>query len=198
MASNNPKPELIIGSATSLPPNKRYIATHNGSGKSVYADSPDQQFWAVPSVGGMARSYAVPSVPVVMKDDADLKAYRASDGPTSHTRRDIVVPNGGANLVVVDLAPGGVSGMHHTVSIDFSICTHGTVDHQLDGGETVRLHPGDHIVQRGTTHRWINVSKTEPARFVAVTLGAEPFDIPGKGMLKEWHGPPETEEASKL
>ena len=40
-------------------------------------------------------------------------------------------------------------------------------------------------------HKWINASKTEPARFVAVTLGAEPFEIPGTGkMLEEWHGPP--------
>ena len=39
-------------------------------------------------------------------------------------------------------------------------------------------------------HKWINASKTEPARFVAVTLACEPFEIPGKGMLEEWHEPP--------
>lgn len=46
----------------------------------------------------------------------------------------------------------------------------------------------DHVIQRGTMHKWINASMTEPARFVAVTLPCEPFEIPGKGeMLEEVH-----------
>lgn len=132
----------MSGTATSLRPNKRYIATHDANGKSVYADSPEQQFWVVPNVGGMARSYAVSSVPANLAGDADLKAYMSEDGPTSVTKRDIVIPGGGANLVVVDLAPGGESGMHHTVSIDFSICVIGQIDHELDSGQKVRLLPG--------------------------------------------------------
>ena len=90
----------------------------------------------------MARSYAVSGVPAQMKDDADLKAYRSDEGNTSHTKRDIVVPGNGANLVVVDLAPGRESAMHHTVSIDFSICVMGEIEHELDSGEKVKLLPG--------------------------------------------------------
>jgi hypothetical protein len=134
--------EQMTGTATTLRPNKRYIATHDANGRSVYADSPDQQFWAVPNVGGVARSYAVSSVPANLTNDADLKAYRSEDGNASHTKRDIVVPDGGANLVVVDIAPGGSSGMHHTVSIDFSICVIGEIEHELDSGEKVLLKAG--------------------------------------------------------
>lgn len=37
-------------------------------------------------------------------------------------------------------------------------------------------------------HKWYNGSQTEPARFVAVTLPCEPFEIPGTGkMLAEEH-----------
>lgn len=44
------------------------------------------------------------------------------------------------------------------------------------------------MIQRGTMHKWYNASKTEPARFVAVTLPCEPFKIPGTGeMLEEQH-----------
>jgi hypothetical protein len=39
-------------------------------------------------------------------------------------------------------------------------------------------------------HRWINASETEPARFVAVTMTCEPFDIAGK-KLAEYHAPPD-------
>jgi hypothetical protein len=38
-------------------------------------------------------------------------------------------------------------------------------------------------------HRWINASKTEPARFVAVTLTCDPFEIAGR-MLEEYHAKP--------
>jgi hypothetical protein len=140
--------EQLIGSAVpGLRPNKRHIATHDSNGKSVYAESPEQKFNGIPSVGGMARSYAVSGVPVVMKDDADLKAFWGEDSPASHTKRDIVVPgNDGAHLVVVDLAPGGESSMHHTVSIDFSICVVGEIEHELDSGEKVRLFPGVSII----------------------------------------------------
>ena len=135
--------QLMYGAAVpTLRPNKRYIATHDSTGKSVYAESPDQEFWGVPNVGGMARSYAVSGVPAQLKDDADLNAYSGEDSPTSHSKRDIVVPGNGANLVVVDMAPGGQSAMHHTVSIDFSICVMGEIEHELDSGEKVKLLPG--------------------------------------------------------
>ncbi|KAK4495284.1 hypothetical protein PRZ48_013614 [Zasmidium cellare] len=173
--------------AKGLRPNKRYIATHDSTGKSVYTESPDQIFNAVPDVGGMARSYAIDSFPANLKDDADIKAYRAEQGVASHTERSIVVKPG-ANLVVVDLEPGGMSMMHRTVSIDFSICVVGEIDHELDSGEKVRLLPGDHIIQRGTMHRWSNPSKDKPARFVACTIPCVPFDIAGK-PLEEVHVP---------
>ena len=134
--------QLMTGTATSLRPNKRYIATHDAQGRSIYAESPEQQFWGVPSVGGMARSYAVSSIPAKLGDDADLKAFKSDTDPASHTKRDIVVPGGGANLCVVDIAPGGASGMHHTISIDFSICVIGEIEHELDSGEKVKLLPG--------------------------------------------------------
>jgi hypothetical protein len=43
----------------------------------------------------------------------------------------------------------------------------------------------DHIIQRGTMHKWYNASKTEPARFVAVTLPCKPFLINGKDLAEE-------------
>jgi hypothetical protein len=81
----------------------------------------------VPGAGGLARSFAVGSVPANLKGNADIEAYRAEEGPTSYTRREIVPPQPGANLLVIDLEPGAMSAMHRTVSIDFSICTVGEI-----------------------------------------------------------------------
>ncbi|RVX74161.1 hypothetical protein B0A52_01993 [Exophiala mesophila] len=188
--TTNRTPTPVAG----LPLLKRHIASHDANGKSIYTTSPAQQFIAIPGVGGLARSYSVSGVPATLTDDADLKAYLSSDANqvTSWTQPNIVTPNG-VNLLIVDLEPGGVSQMHRTVSIDFSVCVMGTILHELDSGETVTLKPGDHIVQRGTNHRWHNASKTEPARFVATTVSCIPFDIAGK-PLEEHHAPVETEK----
>ena len=111
-------------------------------GKSVYAESPDQVYnLRGESFGGMAVSYAVDSAPANLTDDADLKAYKAEEGRASYTGQNIVVTPGAA-LLVIDLKPGAVTGLHRTVSLDFSICVSGEIEHELDGGEKVRLLPG--------------------------------------------------------
>lgn len=122
--------------------NKRYITTHDDIGKSVYAESPPQHFNLVPGFGGAARSFAIASVPAVLDKEVDIHAYRAEDGPSSYKAKDIVAPQPGANIMVCDLSPGGKSYMHRTVSIDYSICVQGELDHELDGGAVVRLYPG--------------------------------------------------------
>ncbi|KAK5175129.1 uncharacterized protein LTR77_000266 [Saxophila tyrrhenica] len=123
--------QQMIGTALpGLRPCKRYIAKHDANGVSVYDDSPDQVFNGIPGGGGVARSYSVNSVPANLTNDQDVKAYRAKEGPTSYTRREIVNPEPGANLLVIDLAPGAVSAMHRTVSLDFSVCVQGEIDHE--------------------------------------------------------------------
>lgn len=146
-------PKSIGSAVKGLRSCKRYIATHDDAGKSVYAESPDQVFNSAP-FGGMARSYAIDSVPAILADEADIKAYKSEKGVASYTRPEIVTPQPGANLVVVDLKPGAVSMMHQTVSIDFSVCCVGEIDHELDGGAKVRLYPGvsEGVANHSGTH----------------------------------------------
>lgn len=89
----------------------------------------------------MARSYSANDLPADLTDDNDLKTFEGLTEATSHRRREIFIPNG-ANLNVVDIRPGGFSVMHQTSSVDFSICVLGTIDHELDSGQVVRLRPG--------------------------------------------------------
>jgi len=139
-----------IKKVTTLPPNKRYICTHDSSGKSIFLSSPEQLYRGSPGTGGVARSFAVGSIPAILKNDEDIRKYldpNVEQNPLSHKATDIVIPHttqspNGANLAVVDLAPGGESQMHRTVSIDFSICVLGSIDMELDSGEKVNLRPG--------------------------------------------------------
>ncbi|KAF2709168.1 hypothetical protein K504DRAFT_501912 [Pleomassaria siparia CBS 279.74] len=171
-----------------LPPNRRYILTHDASGKSIIHSSPRQLYTGNASAA-MAKSFATSSTPADLTHDADISSYLSITGSTSHRDADIVPTEpSGSNLLVIDIAPGGEYQMHRTVSIDYSICVLGLIKMELDGGEWVELRPGDHVIQRGTMHKWYNDSQTEPARFVAVTLQCEPLEIPGTGkMLAEEH-----------
>jgi hypothetical protein len=65
--------QQMIGAAVKgLKPCKRYIATHDSNGTSVYAESPEQVFNAVPGVGGLARSFSVDAVPANLTDEVSI------------------------------------------------------------------------------------------------------------------------------
>jgi mannose-6-phosphate isomerase-like protein (cupin superfamily) len=63
-------------------------------------------------------------------------------------------------------------GMHQTPTIDYATVIRGKLLLELDDGETVELHPGDTVVQRGTRHAWRNPTD-EPAAISVVLLGAK-------------------------
>ncbi|KAM3421155.1 hypothetical protein BST61_g1567 [Cercospora zeina] len=178
MAPHKPSPTV-----PGLRPTKRYITTHDSTGKSVYHNSTPPDL--IPKKSGLTRSYSVASVPAVLENEVDIAAFKAATGAASHCAPGIVPPSPGAYLCVVDLAPGQSSLMHRTVSIDFSICVIGEIEHTLDAGETVRLYPGDHIVQRGTMHQWSNPTD-KPARFVACAVPCKPFDIGGEQLQERF------------
>lgn len=133
--------------ASGLPPCNRHIVTHDANGKSVYAESPAQSFFSAGTVS-LARSWSVANIPAKLENDDDMKAYFAGEeSVNSYKKMEIVLPteggkNNGANLLVIDLEPGGFTVMHQTVSIDYSICALGTIIHELDSGQRVTLKPG--------------------------------------------------------
>ncbi|KPI40416.1 uncharacterized protein AB675_7433 [Cyphellophora attinorum] len=155
-----------------LPPCKRYITTVLPDGKSVHRPFSPLIHNELPGTGSMARAYSIKSIPAQLQGEEDIKAYESDQGVASHKSVDIVGP--GANLSVVNLAPGAESPMHKTPSLDFSVCVAGVVDHILDSGESIRLYPGDHVVQRETNHKWVNASSSEAARLIAVILQVRP------------------------
>jgi hypothetical protein len=70
--------------------------------------------------------------------------------------------------------------MHRTLSTDYCFVLEGELDLLLDGGEVVRLQPGDTLVQRGTKHAWSNPSQSERFKFIVCMVEASPVTIAGK------------------
>jgi quercetin dioxygenase-like cupin family protein len=96
-----------------------------------------------------------------------------------------LVSEGGTVLRFVDMPPGARSPLHRTQSIDYGIVLIGQVEMELDGGERVRLEPGNVVVQRGTMHAWINVGE-DWARMVFSMTDAKPAAIGGKTLGLEY------------
>lgn len=62
-------------------------------------------------------------------------------------------------------------GNHRTDTIDLDIILEGDVELELPGHGSVRLGPGDCVVQRGNWHKWHNRGDT-PMRMIALMIGA--------------------------
>jgi len=84
-------------------------------------------------------------------------------------------PRNGTRFAVNDIPPGRTGAMHRTDTVDYVIVLSGELEMRLDVG-SVRLKPGDVVVQRGTQHAWINPGP-EPARVAFVLVDAEPLGI---------------------
>ena len=63
--------------------------------------------------------------------------------------------------------------MHRTNSLDYVFIIDGELELSLNSGEKKVMKRGDVVIQRACQHAWKNLSKTEIARFGAVTLGIE-------------------------
>jgi quercetin dioxygenase-like cupin family protein len=64
--------------------------------------------------------------------------------------------------------PGFSYRMHRTPTVDFIVIVSGQLELLLDDG-SVRLKPGDSVVQRGTSHGWRVIGK-EPCTFAGVLV----------------------------
>jgi mannose-6-phosphate isomerase-like protein (cupin superfamily) len=61
--------------------------------------------------------------------------------------------------------------MHRTKSVDYAVVISGEIDMLLDDSE-VHLRAGDVLVQRGTSHAWVNRG-SESCRIAFVLIDAE-------------------------
>jgi len=83
----------------------------------------------------------------------------------------------GTVLRIVRYSPGVTPRHHRTNSIDYGVIISGSIEMELDT-ETVKLAPGDILIQRGSIHNWIN-NGTEPCVIAYILIGAYPVTVNG-------------------
>ncbi|KAJ7474265.1 hypothetical protein FB451DRAFT_286262 [Mycena latifolia] len=164
-----------------LPPVRRVVTGHNSAGKSTVLSDTSQppRFFAPESVAPMYDLHYTGESPAII--DTEISQGKWVDEVTQHPE---LVSGSGSTFRCWDMAPGDVTPMHRTVTVDYAIVFRGTVTLELEEGERVTLNEGDTVVQRGTMHAWRNET-TEWAKVYFVMLGAKPIEIGGKTLGEE-------------
>ncbi|KAK5721940.1 hypothetical protein LTR15_006534 [Elasticomyces elasticus] len=164
----------------------RFITTHNAQGKSVVSTQLSDQVPKTSVQDGAAyhaSPYSTEQFPVDMNNDKDLESY------TRYlTSAPGVVNTTGTVVHIAEFAPGFLSAMHRTVSLDLVVVLEGEIELVLDSGEKRQLGPGDQCVQRGTMHAWRDCSETEWARMICTVQPAKPLVVGGEKLGEELEG----------
>ncbi|MGC3981561.1 MAG: cupin domain-containing protein [Steroidobacteraceae bacterium] len=156
---------------------RRIVTGHDAQGKAIFKDDTVHEMENINN--GEAWFAKLWTTNVMPADDNNS----AVDGATRLTG---LTMSNGTVLRVVDMPPHGRSPMHRTSSVDYGIVLQGEVHLELDEGKSVKLLPGDVVVQRGTIHAWEN--KTDQfARMAFVLVDAKPAVVNGVELLPAHH-----------
>jgi quercetin dioxygenase-like cupin family protein len=139
---------------------RRIVTGHDESGKSVVlSDGPNPKTLDIGT--GVFHE--------VWITDATPTPIPASEpDPTDRPVR-VPPPDGGAMVRFTEMAPGAVTPMHRTETLDVGVVIEGETWLLLDDGSETRVGAGDAVVQRGTNHAWANRSdRTVKMLFVLI------------------------------
>lgn len=149
---------------------RRVVTGHDEKGAAVVLTDAPIDLPPIPGVDAKgAVAWTTGTVPA--DNVADLAGGERDAGATIRS---------GSVFRVTDFGPGFASPMHRTHSIDYCAVVSGELELVLDGGDVVRLGPGDVIVQRGTNHVWRNPSADRTCRVIVCMIQAEPIAVGGR------------------
>lgn len=162
----------------------RYITDHDENGRSIFSSCPSE---AVYEEINPEMDFFVAYVNQFSPDlngSADLANYKkVSKG----VQPSITIP-GGTVLRVCNFAPGSVTAMHRTMSLDVGIVVAGEVELVLDSGQTRLLRVGDIAIQRATMHAWRTPSKDKWSRMIFILQDAQQLEVNGKKLSDDYGG----------
>ena len=166
-----------------LPVIHRFITDHNADGKATFSIRQQEEIpWQrINHEANFALGYATSKFPVDLTGDKDIDVYEGF----LENKPGIVIP-GGTVLRFVDVAPGHLSPMHRTVSLDYGVVLEGEFELVLDSGESRPMKRGDVAIQRGTMHAWRNTSSTDWGRMMYVLQESKPLSAEGRELVEDY------------
>jgi mannose-6-phosphate isomerase-like protein (cupin superfamily) len=157
---------------------RRIVTGHDANGKAVVAT--DERLTAVSRRIGAnvtgCEMWSTDRMPVDNSEEAGA-AQRAG----FVKRYNYVGTGQGTTFRITEWAPGHARFTHRTETVDYAIVLSGEIDLELENNEVVHLKPGDVVVQRGTTHTWVNRGSV-PAVTAFILIDANPAEVNGQEL----------------
>ncbi|KAJ8108562.1 hypothetical protein OPT61_g8087 [Boeremia exigua] len=152
--------------AQGLPNAVCHITGHNREGKSVFLSADTNAHHPEPVYKSTIANFIdqKEQYPVELNDETNTNyAYKNKFCPTLES---------GSVCRIIDLAPDEVSQIHRFNGLEYAIVIEGVLNMILDSGEERIIERGDIVIERSTTHRWVNVTKdgVSSARILVVQL----------------------------
>lgn len=155
---------------------RRIITGHDANGKAVVAS--EERLTAVSRrIGANITGCEIWSTDRMPVDNSEAAGAAQRAG---FVRRYNYVGTGqGTTFRITEWAPGHARFTHRTETVDYAILLSGEIDLELENDEVVHLKPGDVVVQRGTTHTWVNRGSV-PAVTAFILIDAKPAEVNGE------------------
>jgi len=165
---------------------RRIVTGHDANGKAIVKT--DERLQAVsrlgrPHIAG-CEIWSTDKMPVDNTSDEAEAAQHAG----FVKRYNYVGTGQGTVIRITEFAPGAPKFMHRTETVDYALLLSGECDLELDSGEIVHMKPGDIVVQRGTTHAWVN-NGSAPAVFAFILIDADPAKAGGQELRTHFPAP---------
>lgn len=166
-----------------LPSLNRFITDHDAKGVTKFSSRVEEKLeWQpIGPIAKFALGYTTKGFPVQLSDEADITSYEGF----LQNKPGIIIP-GGTVLRIVDSAPGAMSPMHRTMSLDYGVVLEGEFELILESGEKRVMRRGDTSIQRATNHAWRNMSETKWARMLYVLQESEPVVVAGRTLGEDY------------
>jgi uncharacterized cupin superfamily protein len=155
---------------------RRIITGHDANGKAVVAG--DERLTAVSRrIGAHITGCEIWSTDRMPVDNSEAAGAAQRAGFVK--RYNYVGTGEGTTFRITEWAPGHARFTHRTETLDYAILLSGEIDLELEDGVVVHLKPGDVVVQRGTTHTWVNRGSV-PAVTAFILIDAKPAEVNGE------------------
>lgn len=157
---------------------RRIVTGHDAKGKAVVAS--DERLTAVSRrIGANITGCEIWSTDRMPVDNSEAAAAAQRAGFVK--RYNYVGTGEGTTFRITEWAPGHARFTHRTETVDYAILLSGEIDLELENGVVVHMKPGDVVVQRGTTHTWINRGSV-PAVTAFILIDAKPAEVNGEAL----------------
>ncbi|HEY7743747.1 MAG TPA: cupin domain-containing protein [Burkholderiales bacterium] len=155
---------------------RRVVTGHDANGKAVVAS--DERITAVSRrIGKNITGCEIWSTDRMPVDNSEAAGAAQRAGFVK--RYNYVGTGQGTTIRITEWAPGHARFTHRTETVDYAILLSGEIDLELENDEVVHLKPGDVVVQRGTTHTWVNRGSV-PAVTAFILIDAAPAEVNGE------------------